>query len=111
MVLNRKTQDHITKIQLQLQFQSKYKTLELLKCAFVSQGKTVRATQKKLIIENGSKINLFPMFHTQPTTSDIVSCVKSTTKDAKTYIAAGNFTPDVVAFARSLDREIVLLGT
>ena len=108
--LSRKQQEHLRKVTLQLKFQSLLSTLEYLKVVFESLGKSVKTTTKKLIvIGDNSKINLFPLFNVTPKVDDVVACVKATTRDAKTYIAAEFFGPEVAAFAKTLDLPIKLI--
>jgi len=110
--LNRKEQEHLRQVTLQLKFQSRMSTLDLLKTAFEKLEKNVKTTQKKVIIKKeDSKINIFPLFNTTPTVDDVIACVKATTRDTQTVIFADSFSPEVSAFAKTLDLPITMLSS
>jgi len=77
--------------------------LVILQLKFMTQAE-VHALFKKAF----PKAKIKSLFHTTPTEHDIVKCVKSR-KDIKVIIAAETFPPQVSAFARTLDVNIILL--
>ena len=108
--MTRKQQEHLRNVELQLKFQSRMRNIGLLRIALEKRGYRVTTTQRKLSVATNNKIiNMYPIFDRAVTTADVVSCVKYTNKNAVTYIAATRFDAEVVAFARSLDCEIVLM--
>ena len=93
--LTRKQQEHMHAVMLQLKFMSREKARALFKKAFIVLGKEVK--------------NFYPLFNTEVATADIIKCLRYAKKDGAVYIASEKFSPDVIAFAKALQKEIVLL--
>ena len=93
--LTRKQQEHMRQVMLQLKFMSREKARALFKKAFTALDKEVS--------------NFYPLFNIEVTTADIIKCLRYARKDGAVYIASEKFSPDVVAFAKALQKEIVLL--
>jgi hypothetical protein len=131
--LSKREKDAIVKIALQLKFQTRARTAQLLKSALVRLGREVRVCTRKVIVfptaRNATKIydeavdgaapagtagggeaNLFLLFGKTVTADDVLAAVKMTNQNAKTVIAAVDFPREVVAFAKSLDTPITLLN-
>ena len=80
---------------LQLKFMSRKDARELFKRAFEILDKQV--------------FSFYPLFNTDVTTADIIKCIKYTRKDRVTVIAAERFSTEVTAFAKALEKKVVLL--
>jgi hypothetical protein len=93
--LTRKQQEHMRAVMLQLKFMSREKARALFKKAFTVLDKEVK--------------NFYPLFNTEVATADIIKCLRYARKDGAVYIASEKFSPDVIAFAKALQKEIVLL--
>jgi len=93
--LTREQQQHMRAVMLQLKFMSREKARALFKKAFTALDKEVN--------------NFYPLFNIEVATSDIIKCLRYARKEGAVYIASEKFSPDVVAFAKALQKEIVLL--
>jgi len=101
--------DHMHQVILQLKFMTQTQVQALLKKALSEKAKEHAAHQKAHSV-NPFRLTLKSLFHvTSPTEQDIINCVKTTPKDSKVIITAESFPPQVSAFARSLDAQLILL--
>lgn len=102
--------EHMRKTVLQLKFLKPQQILTLFKTALCQKG-TCTLTTRKLTIKKDTapQIELFTLFHKDPTVADIIECLNAANKKGVVSIASEKFNPHVTAFVASLKTDIKLL--
>lgn len=101
--------EHMQKTILQLKFLKPQQTLALFKTALCEKCSCIITTRKLTVKTSAAQIELFSLFHKDPTISDIIECHNAANKKGVVSIAAETFTPQIKAFVSNLKTEIKLL--
>jgi len=99
--ITKQQREHMAQVILQLKFMTKPQLISLLKKALPKEAR---------VYVNQKRFTLHPLFHVPiPSERDIIRCIKSARKNSKIFFLADFFPPATIAFAKSLDYDIVML--
>jgi hypothetical protein len=97
-------------ILLQLRFMSNIAVLQLFYKALAKKFACTLTSRKLSLATPSGNLEIFSLFHCDPTPADIIKCVNNTKEGSKTLIAATAFSPEVIAFVSSLRIQVELLN-